>query len=711
MSIVPKLLCLGLLLASLASYADGSFSMWADTMDISPSRALALRCRIFHPVSPGQRDSILREALFFRTDSDMLQRVSPGVWKLRPEVLARLKDLDDSINSSGNGMKSYIVLVRSHYDTLLVNVQPFQRILPTLGPPPSSFPWLWTIVGLSLGTILVVRPFLFSHVLGVRGLSPKSLTSFPSIAWPSIFRRRSPGPLPPPVTQDTTTCHVLSEIDKEIIIHRPHVLQVTLSREELQHSDEGLAMSSGLFHAGTTSPLLVRVTALENCRIVDQAEKTVNFPAPASPEVLYFTVIATHTGEVRISVDIWQDRMPVCTCLAEPICIERANNTPAQRIRATAQSQTIPPVGDQVVQLYIEEMIDGNKLTYRYELQAPQWSLVSSQDNPNVFFSNPIIGSRNEYIKELYKAIDGLWVEAGGDEARYQDLLFEYGGNLYSELIPPPLQRILFDHRHQLTSIQVLSREPFIPWELLLVTDPDTGTIGPSDKFLGEMGLIRWLIGTRPTQHLRIRRGKAFYVVPTYFHHPKIDASKEIAYLEQKFDAHRVVPTYGAIMQLLQKPESFDLLHFACHGETPDTGFNDSRILLSDGTEGSKPQSDHFKAISVMQNATLAHEGGPQPIVMINACDSARLHRQLTTFGGFAQAFMSRKAGVFIGALWTIDDHAASTFGPALYESLRTGHTLSEATIQARQAARTEGDATWLAYVVYGHPDARMAGV
>jgi len=35
---------------------------------------------------------------------------------------------------------------------------------------------------------------------------------------------------------------------------------------------------------------------------------------------------------------------------------------------------------------------------------------------------------------------------------------------------------------------------------------------------------------------------------------------------------------------------------------------------------------------------------------------------------------------------------------------LLASKTLAEATIAAREAARKERDATWLAYVVYGHP-------
>lgn len=77
---------------------------------------------------------------------------------------------------------------------------------------------------------------------------------------------------------------------------------------------------------------------------------------------------------------------------------------------------------------------------------------------------------------------------------------------------------------------------------------------------------------------------------------------------------------------------------------------------------------------------------------------------QLTTIGGFAEAFIRAGAGAFVGTLWSVGDGPARTFTESLYRTLLDGGSMAGATRIGREAARAAGEATWLAYVVYGHP-------
>ena len=94
--------------------------------------------------------------------------------------------------------------------------------------------------------------------------------------------------------------------------------------------------------------------------------------------------------------------------------------------------------------------------------------------------------------------------------------------------------------------------------------------------------------------------------------------------------------------------------------------------------------------------------------LVLNACQAGRLNWKLTGLGGFAQAFLSRKAGAFIGTLWSVGDDTARDFTEALYTALLGGMAMAEAVKVARAAAKKADDPTWLAYVVYAHPAATL---
>lgn len=72
---------------------------------------------------------------------------------------------------------------------------------------------------------------------------------------------------------------------------------------------------------------------------------------------------------------------------------------------------------------------------------------------------------------------------------------------------------------------------------------------------------------------------------------------------------------------------------------------------------------------------------------------------------------ISSGAGLFIGPLWEVGDATAYAFSLTFYTALLRGATIAQATRQGRTAARRQGDPTWLAYSVYGHPNATVVTV
>ncbi len=228
--------------------------------------------------------------------------------------------------------------------------------------------------------------------------------------------------------------------------------------------------------------------------------------------------------------------------------------------------------------------------------------------------------------------------------------------------------------------------------------------------FLGQLGITRWLMGAGkngwPPESITVRKDGCRYVIPDYhqtsFALPA--AAEEAGFLEKHFNATRVSPEQQAVRDLIAEPGSFDLLHFACHGQSEQESIGHSALLLN-GIAGRNPyEPERFTETLAASFSDLEAPGGNRPLVTVNACQTGRSGYKLTGIGGFANAFLNGGAGAFIGALWSVGDAPARTFIETLYTAMIDGSNLSEAAIKARKAARKAGDATWLAYVVYGHP-------
>lgn len=96
------------------------------------------------------------------------------------------------------------------------------------------------------------------------------------------------------------------------------------------------------------------------------------------------------------------------------------------------------------------------------------------------------------------------------------------------------------------------------------------------------------------------------------------------------------------------------------------------------------------------------------PLVFLNACQVGRQAYNLTGTGGFAGAFVNSGAGAFISTHWSVGDSSAFNFSETLYNQLLAGKNIMTAVAVARKAAKNKQDMTWLAYVVYADPYARL---
>lgn len=501
-------------------------------------------------------------------------------------------------------------------------------------------------------------------------------------------------------------CHFRAECDDEVVVDGVLTVGVTISREQLElATGRRGAVERG--RVRKARPLIVECLPMLRLSMVEPADARVQIPVPeaGAPQDLRFDLLAREAGPAELRVQVRQGPLPLVTMVLQPTVVAARSGTrrPLQAAAGLEAFPRLPPAIDEL--RIVQKRPTGGTMQYTFTLD-----LASKRLRWPPFESDEKAVDPAHFVASLYRRIEDRWAEHRGEREAFERDLRAIGAELFDTLMPLALRQLLWEHRDTIRSVQVLSSEPFIPWELVHVRDPAQRRAGSGAAFLGEMGVVRWLIDGYPPERVRVRRGHARYLVPAY---PPPDelpmAQEEIALVEGRFGAQPVEPTAEALYRLIESPGQFDLLHVACHGLADNADIDDAHLempgrLRSDGT----PSEEHVLAKTVAHDGALA-DGEWRPLVVLNACQSLRSGYSLRGIGGFAPAFVTAGAGVIVGSAWSVGDVPAYGFIETFYEGfLGKGKrlTLAEATAAARRRARDDGDATWLAYVVYGHPRA-----
>jgi len=496
-------------------------------------------------------------------------------------------------------------------------------------------------------------------------------------------------------------CHFLAEMDDEVVVQQIASIEVTLSRELINAARAAFAATA--VPVAVNRKLILDLVTKKNFENAGDSRIEVTVPAPGGPETVIFDVKATDLGDGEVWIRLRQGAQPLATLVLRcKIIAQRVR--PPRRNPAKTEVDDVPDGPQPLNQLTIFENERGGRRVYQFIFDSPSlgWRLT--------YESNPIQGAREQYVANIYQDIESRWLSVNDDFDQFQIELKEFGAGLWNELFPSELQKVLWKERDKIDSIMVFSEEPFIPWEMVFLTEPGQ-TIAPEGRFLGEMGLVRWQHNIRwPVETLRARRGRCHYVIPKYpMKELKLaQAELEADFLETQFSAEAVVPKLGPVRDVLARPGAFDLLHFACHGDADSNDIARSELLLEGRAEAGNYIYERLLPSVVAYSAKFDGPGAVPPIVVLNACRAGKAGYKLTSIGGFAREFLQRGAGMFVAALWSVGDTPARQFTEELYTRLLAGDTLAEATIAARKKSRDAGEGTWLAYTVYGNPHARL---
>lgn len=528
--------------------------------------------------------------------------------------------------------------------------------------------------------------------------------------------RAAPRPSARPAAAPTQA-YATAEMPRAVPLGRPALLSVTLSAEQIKAA-AGMASDQGRFTA--SGPITVHVVPRRGFAYEADDhtayQVVVEPPELRQPRLLDFTLIANEVGAGEVMVALRQGAVRLLTLTLHATVLE-ARAKPAPGTAASSGAATPGPDCGRCATLEIIDQRNAGELQFMYCLRAG--------DVDDRFRSEPLKTDPRTYVERRYQAIEDAWTGSKRAVDRFAMNLEATGGEMFKQLFPLPLQRTLWRlmQAGQLQDILVYSDEPFLPWEIVFLDDPDAPASTGQGRFFGELGLCRWLHGTMPTCHIQVRPGQVRHVVPHYEGEDRLAAAEEIEQpmLETLLGAKPLKPAHAEVLQALRTPGSFDLLHFACHGQA-DSNEIDGAALLLEGelvhaADGDLIAPEMLLSSTVAQFANLRGADGNRPLVVVNACQTGRVGYALTRLGGFAPAFLGARegtgdsrgrAGAFVGALWSVGDLAASSFVAELYKGLKAGKTMSQAVRAGRAAARQAGEGTWLAYAVYAHPHLRV---
>lgn len=328
-----------------------------------------------------------------------------------------------------------------------------------------------------------------------------------------------------------------------------------------------------------------------------------------------------------------------------------------------------------------------------------------------------LLGTPRDILQHSFDLLSGLARKSpetrlAEERQADEETLIDIGCNLYDDLFPNDFKReySILRRNYVGEDLLIVTDDPWIPWEVARPgeNNPQENQRYQDPPLCERFSLARWLSG--PAAPTMLNLSRVVIVQPS----GQLEAAKrELSFLSNLprlgvgvSKATPVCDVAGVLDSF--RSSSANLYHFACHGNFDQTDPNESKLRLADGflranqITGDK-QSGLLRA---------------KPLVFLNTCYSGDLGYGLTRLGGWAQRFIASGASAFIGNLWAVHDELAATFAIEFYSRLfglggYSQMTLGRAFHDARLVIRDIDPAnpTWLAYVLYGNPNARLSGV
>lgn len=486
------------------------------------------------------------------------------------------------------------------------------------------------------------------------------------------------------------------------------VVRLTVQRPELSAAIEELGLFEHL-------PVQVHLEAPQ-FEILNESRQEVLIEREKDSSPIVFYVRPRRTGHVQVTLDFFQAGQPLRSVPldVEVTPYEIAADVAKPRMQPVHLEKDVNPP-DRVLHIAWERPISALRFTL-IQNGGAWWRSFKPVE---------IHGDPAAHAAELYRQI--VKYAAGEDPAMAavhkrrssmprQDVdeqIRALGHNLWRDLVPPELKQLYEQHRKEWRSgsLLVYSDEPHLPWELVWPHDDAAGEWEDRTPWCHRLRLTRWLRkderdNGNEMAPPRLGLGTMAVIAPTYSRFASTPSAqsehKALLELMERFGVRDVTPGEAkwADFRRFLKGGGYDWVHLAAHGNFYPQGPEGLSVLWMQQDDAFMPQ--HLTGPSIVR-----HFRQRRPAFFLNACQTGRQSWAFTKIGGWANRLVSLGAGLFVAPLWNVTGESALTFANAFYEEILDGKTVADAARSARSAARKSGDPTWLAYSVYGHPNAK----
>ena len=246
--------------------------------------------------------------------------------------------------------------------------------------------------------------------------------------------------------------------------------------------------------------------------------------------------------------------------------------------------------------------------------------------------------------------------------------------------------------------IQLITNEPFVPWELMFPTGLSSG----AEHLCVTHPMSRWFADMEGRKHLTLRKGKIVSFTPDYGVGRTLkSAQDEGAWLAENLGAQRHAAAYDDFLGFLgdaMPQQTVAIVHFAGHGSSKlDPG--------GSGTTGLEMSDGWVRENDLHSGLTLGNRDGS--FVVLNACSAAVPDVDLGCVAGFPAQFARRRFGAVLAPIWAVRDAHASQVVCDQIKYLVGGAPLGASMRDARAVSKN-ASSTPFAYLCYGDVMATM---